>query len=122
LLALCTSKRGCAAQYAQRYENVGLVYDLMNNKPGMADAKVAAEDVFRRAILTARWTKSSTSVASSRQAATRAGRRGRAAGRDGALHPRRSSAEHCPRRARQEMMSAAGLDSRDQKPGSTPES
>jgi hypothetical protein len=38
-------------QYAQRYENVGLVYDLMNNKPGMADAKVAAEDVFRRAVL-----------------------------------------------------------------------
>lgn len=38
-------------QYAERYENFGLASDLINMKRGMSDAKVAAEDVFRKAIL-----------------------------------------------------------------------
>lgn len=38
-------------QYAEKYENFGLASDLINNKRGMTDAKVAAEDVFRKAIL-----------------------------------------------------------------------
>lgn len=43
--------RGLRARYAQNYEDIGLIYDLMNNKRGLADAKVAAEDVFRRSML-----------------------------------------------------------------------
>lgn len=43
--------RSLRSRFAQNYENIGLVYDLMNTKRGMADARVAAEDVFRRSIL-----------------------------------------------------------------------
>lgn len=43
--------RSLRARYAQNYENIGLVYDLMNNKRGMSDAKIAPEDVFRRSML-----------------------------------------------------------------------
>lgn len=49
--ALYKRARAERARYAQNYENIGLVYDLMNTKRGMADARVAAEDVFRRSIL-----------------------------------------------------------------------
>lgn len=43
--------RAARARYAQQYENVSAIADLLNNKRGMADRKVAFEDVFRRSIL-----------------------------------------------------------------------
>jgi hypothetical protein len=43
--------RALRSRYAQNYENIGLVRDLMNTKRGLSDQRVAAEDVFRRAIL-----------------------------------------------------------------------
>lgn len=38
-------------QYADRYENFGLARDLMGTKRGTADAKIAAEQVFQKAVL-----------------------------------------------------------------------
>lgn len=43
--------RAARARYAQQYENVAAIADLLNNKRGMSDRKVAFEDVFRRSIL-----------------------------------------------------------------------
>ncbi len=43
--------RAARARYAQQYENVAVISDLLNNKRNMADRKVAFEDVFRRTIL-----------------------------------------------------------------------
>jgi hypothetical protein len=45
--------RALRTQFAQNYENLGLVRDLIGMKRGTTDARVAAEDVFRRAILNA---------------------------------------------------------------------
>jgi hypothetical protein len=39
-------------QYAEHYENFGLARDLLNTKRGTNDARIAAEDVFRRSVLT----------------------------------------------------------------------
>jgi len=45
--------RDLRSRYAQNYENIGLVYDLMNKKRGTSDNLIAAEDVFRKTILDA---------------------------------------------------------------------
>lgn len=43
--------RAKRTRYAQNYEDIGLIYDLMNEKRGLSDSKIAAEDVFKRSIL-----------------------------------------------------------------------
>jgi hypothetical protein len=42
--------RGLRAKYAEQYENRAVISDLLNNKRGMADRKVALEDVFDRIV------------------------------------------------------------------------
>lgn len=42
--------RGLRAKYAEQYENRAVISDLLNNKKGMADRKVALEDVFDRIV------------------------------------------------------------------------
>jgi hypothetical protein len=51
--ALYKDARRLRARYAQNYENIGLVYDLINKKRGMSDDLIAPENVFRKAILDA---------------------------------------------------------------------
>lgn len=43
--------RGLRAKYADQYENRSVISDLLSNKRGMADRKVALEDVFDRVVL-----------------------------------------------------------------------
>lgn len=43
--------RAMRAEFARQYEDRAIVSDLLNTKRGTADAKVAAENVFRRTIL-----------------------------------------------------------------------
>lgn len=43
--------RGLRAKYADQYENRAVISDLLSNKRGMADRKVALEDVFDRVVL-----------------------------------------------------------------------
>lgn len=42
--------RGLRAKYADQYENHAVISDLLNNKRGSADRKVALEDVFDRVV------------------------------------------------------------------------
>lgn len=42
--------RGLRAKYADQYENRAVIADLLNTKRGMADRKVALEDVFDRVV------------------------------------------------------------------------
>ena len=42
--------RGLRAKYADQYENHAVISDLLNNKRGLADRKVALEDVFDRVV------------------------------------------------------------------------
>lgn len=104
--------RGLRARYAQNYENIGLIYDLMNNKRGMADMRVAAEDVFRRSILNS----SMADVKQLRRILQTGGDNGKQAWRElqGATlrHIREEAARNITRNERgQEMVSAKGLDS-----------
>ena len=43
--------RALRTRFAQQYENRAVISDLLNNKRGMDDRKVAFEDVFRRTVL-----------------------------------------------------------------------
>jgi hypothetical protein len=47
---LYTKARSLRAKYADQYENRAVISDLINNKRGMADRKVALEDVFDRVV------------------------------------------------------------------------
>lgn len=113
---LYRSARALRSRYAQNYENIGLIYDLMNNKQGMADAKVAAENVFQRSIL-------NSSMADVKQlrrilqtgATDEAKQAGQQAWRElqGATlrHIREEASKNITRNERgQEMVSAKGLD------------
>ncbi|HEX7891474.1 MAG TPA: hypothetical protein VF522_19135 [Ramlibacter sp.] len=100
------------SRYAQNYENIGLVYDLMNNKRGMSDAKVAAENVFQRSVLNA----SMAEVKQLRRILQTGGEDGKQAWRElqGATirHIREEASRNISRNERgQEMVSVKGLDS-----------
>lgn len=104
--------RGLRSRYAQNYENIGLVYDLMNNKRGMRDSKVAAEDVFRRSILNGKMEE----VKQLRRILQTGGENGQQAWKElqGATlrHIRDEAAKNISRNDRgQEMVSPAGLNS-----------
>ncbi len=45
--------RGLRSRFAQNYENIGLIYDLINKKRGSSDDIIAPENVFRKTILDA---------------------------------------------------------------------
>jgi len=47
---LYAKARALRAKYADQYENRAVISDLLNNKRGMADRKVALEDVFDRIV------------------------------------------------------------------------
>lgn len=47
---LYAKARGLRAKYADQYENRAVIADLLNTKRGMADRKVALEDVFDRVV------------------------------------------------------------------------
>lgn len=104
--------RALRTRYAQNYENIGLVYDLMNDKPGMSDSKVAAEDVFRRSILSGKMEE----VKQLRRILQTGGDNGQQAWKElqGATlrYIRDEAARNVSRNERgQEMVSVKGLDS-----------
>lgn len=48
---LYSQARALRRRYAQQYEDRALIADLISNRKGMADRRVALEDVFRRSVL-----------------------------------------------------------------------
>lgn len=103
--------RKLRSRYAQNYENIGLVRDLMNTKRGLSDQRVAAEDVFRRAILSS----STGEVKQMRRILQTGGESGQQAWKElqGAAvrHIRDQATKNVARNERgQEIISASGLD------------